>query len=440
MVSQMSKLPVKVALCAENIVEASSTNGAPMSEAVPFRNPKSAFPLRGFGTFAETPKVYDFHGMPHQSWRSDAHTDTSTVSPCISLDSLPSNEELSCDEFSEDSVAGATTPPPFPSWSLPAQSMPMLSIPRVLPTPRPAIASSFSCNQANATADNGTGLKVFAMKMLLSCREAGCIIGENGQQIQQIQTQTGTKMHLSSRNVFYPGTSLQELNIQGPSSAAVVAALQRTLEAIVSQRGIVSCGEPNVSIGKARMKTVVPILVAQSLASGVAEDILSLTGVRLEAKHEQEETILRLSGSLVGVTAAIIMVAQHLSSYMREPWFPEWAAYSKTARIPGSHSQQTDLVDEAVVVHDRRAHNIVPPMRGQQRLGTLKDSELGQQSQIRLPHPPSRCNLPDRKSSQFSCHKTLEEVAYAVPQSTPAKLVVDAASGRLVMMCGQTRI
>jgi len=238
-----------------------------------------------------------------------------------------------------------------------------------------------------------------------------------------------------------PGTSLQELNIQGPSPAAVVAALQRTLEAIVSQRGIVSCGEPNVSIGKARLKTVVPILVAQSLSRGVAEDILSLTGVRLEAKHEQEETILRLSGSLVGVTAAIIMVAQHLSSYMREPWFPEWAAFSKTARIPGSSAQQADLVDEAIVVQDRRAHNIVPPMRGHQRLGTSKDSEPGQKSQLRLPHPPSRCNLPDpRNSNQFSCRKKLEEVEYADPQSTPAKLVVDAASGRLVMMCGRIRI
>lgn len=176
----------------------------------------------------------------------------------------------------------------------------------------------------------------FALKILLSAREAGCTIGESGSLIQDIQRRTGTRMHMSNRGDFYPETSLQELNIRGPSSAAVVAALQCTLDVVVQQRGVLTGGEPNVGTGKARLNTVVPRAVACALArrEGIGEDLTSLAGLLVKVKwqqHMSDEVRVCLSGTITSVNAAILMIAEDLSKFAGEPWFAEWGARSGCA-------------------------------------------------------------------------------------------------------------
>lgn len=398
-----------------------------------------------------------------------SHSDASTITPFSSLDSLPSiNDQHTWKPVFEQIASEVILPPG--KWAAPAPppglegfagsaraaaaaaSKPLRSsfshaAPMESPPP---LAASAAATAMTYGVDGAAEPAFFAMKLLLSCRESGCIIGECGSQIKQIQQFTGALMHLSGRNEFYPGTSLQELNIQGQSPTAVVAALRCTLDAVIRQRGVLSGGEANVGIGKARLNIVVPKSVAHALVgrSSIAESFRSLSGVQLQLVNQQhtltssqpQEMVVRLSGTQEGVNAAMMMIAEKLSRSAGEPWFQAWAFESRCAPfISGNHVRSPDAVDRSAAFDCHKPQNTARQSQcPQHAMGSSNSKFVQRNSKVRAAPPRKDC---DRQGFQKQLEGLVRNVSFiqhshqqmqqAAQSSSrfPAKLAIDSESG-----------
>lgn len=177
-----------------------------------------------------------------------------------------------------------------------------------------------------------------ASKFLVSPKEASCIIGPQGSRIAEIQKSTTTKLTISGRQQFYPGTQLQEVNVQGNSTQNVIDSLAMCLDKILGDTGAVTAGEVEVEPGGARLKFLMPAYAVESFLGPNGEGIQNLqeeTAVHIDLEqpgttdvYDVSEQVVSMSGPLPGIQTALRTVIGHIGSMVTEPWFPVWATHS----------------------------------------------------------------------------------------------------------------
>ncbi|CAN0071884.1 unnamed protein product, partial [Sphacelaria rigidula] len=69
----------------------------------------------------------------------------------------------------------------------------------------------------------------FGLKVLVPGITAGCLIGKGGRIISQLQTSTGTRVKLSQKDEFFPGTHDRVALVQGEKPAMVAEAVSEML-------------------------------------------------------------------------------------------------------------------------------------------------------------------------------------------------------------------
>eukprot|EP00439_Symbiodinium_sp_Y106_P079028 s835_g17.t1 len=104
------------------------------------------------------------------------------------------------------------------------------------------------------------------VKMLMSPKEGAAIIGPSGSHSKQISEMTGSRLHLSSKGEYYPGTQLQEMFVKGPSADSVSNCVLQVLSKLQEETGRISGGEFEVEEGGARVGAAGWDLLAMSLA------------------------------------------------------------------------------------------------------------------------------------------------------------------------------
>jgi len=181
----------------------------------------------------------------------------------------------------------------------------------------------------------------------VSPKEASCIIGPGGARVGEIQHQTGAKLTLSGRNTYYPGTQLQEVNIQGVNMECVLTAAISCLGNILKDTGAVAGGDVNIEPGGARLKVVIPSQCVLALIGPGGERLQSLqgaTGISVYIDSTQippdgsgiAEQVVALNGPLAGLHTAVPIVAECIAQHIGEPWFASWATSSNCGAIfPG---------------------------------------------------------------------------------------------------------
>ena len=63
---------------------------------------------------------------------------------------------------------------------------------------------------------------VYAIKVLIPHRQAGCIIGKSGSTINAIQSESRARVQISKNREMYPGTQERVILISSPSSVDIV--------------------------------------------------------------------------------------------------------------------------------------------------------------------------------------------------------------------------
>mmetsp|Transcript_874 Transcript_874/g.1616 ORF Transcript_874/g.1616 Transcript_874/m.1616 type:complete len:244 (+) Transcript_874:1-732(+) len=198
-------------------------------------------------------------------------------------------------------------------------------------------------DSADGEAAAGYGFAPMALKVLVSGDEVG-ILGSDPATMMQIQQATGTTGMLSERH--YPGTSLQELTVQGPSHEAVFNAVLLILNKVAEVNGAVRSGETNVPPGDARVKLVVPKRVAAAIIGPGGQNVKQIkvqTGVHVHVDPNSipcmegiSEQGVCLAGQLSSIHGALGHIIGELANFSCEPWFEAWAAHSNTGQvIPG---------------------------------------------------------------------------------------------------------
>jgi len=195
-------------------------------------------------------------------------------------------------------------------------------------------------NRAKLRPPYGHGANGMPMciKALISMRDASSILGPGGSTSREIGQQTGTKFHISGRNEFYPGTSLQELSIRGPCTESVGTAVMQGFGRLAEESGRLSCGDLDVEEGGARVKLLVPISAAKAIIGRGGENIKALranTGLYVHidevaiGAHDAAEQLVSMKGGLQGVQAAVPNIIEKVSQFMADPGFSTWASSSQ---------------------------------------------------------------------------------------------------------------
>jgi len=176
------------------------------------------------------------------------------------------------------------------------------------------------------------------IKALISMKDASSILGPGGSTSKEIGQATGTKLHVSGRNEFYPGTSLQELSIRGPCTESVGTSLLQVFGRLAEESGRLSCGDMDVEEGGARVKLLVPICAAKAIIGRGGENIKALrstTGLYVHidevaiGAHDAAEQMVSMQGSLQGIQTAVPNIIEKVAQFMSDPGFPTWAASSQ---------------------------------------------------------------------------------------------------------------
>lgn len=187
-----------------------------------------------------------------------------------------------------------------------------------------------------------------AMKLLLPPNEASCVLGKGGATVREIGHTTGTKMSLSNRDQFYPGTQLQEFVVKGSTQESVLSAIRQALERIADVSGAICGGESNVEPGGCRLKVVVPSQSASAIIGPGGSFVKSMREKSRMHIHIEETTIppgppneltdqvVCLSGPLHGTGIALSMLAEAVGHFTNEVWFEAWSSNSHCGLVvPG---------------------------------------------------------------------------------------------------------
>lgn len=176
------------------------------------------------------------------------------------------------------------------------------------------------------------------VKILLSKSEASAVLGKGGDRIRAIEMLTGTAMQMSQKDQFFPGTSLQELRICGATEDLVLAGAQYALGQVTAQLGVLASSEDNVEKTEARLRLVVPTIVAMVLNN--EENMSQLRAQTRMHSHidptlvppgvppQQTEQVLCFSGPLDGVVPALQATSAYIAQFVGELWFEQWSTVS----------------------------------------------------------------------------------------------------------------
>lgn len=176
-----------------------------------------------------------------------------------------------------------------------------------------------------------------AIKLLLSAPEASALLGPAGALIKEIGAQTLTRMHISHRDEYYPGTQLQELAIRGDGYETVATACLHAVAKVVEGTGTICGGDHDVEEGCARVRVIVPVASARALIGKGGENIKTLraqTGLKVHidevaiGEGEMAEQVVVLLGGIAGVQAALPHIIEKVSESAQQHWFSGWACTS----------------------------------------------------------------------------------------------------------------
>jgi len=172
------------------------------------------------------------------------------------------------------------------------------------------------------------------MKLLFSGKEASMLLGAKGTASREIGQQTGTRLHLSGRNEFYPGTQLQELTVRGPTVEPVAAALFQVMQRIMEDGGRICGGDADVEEGACRVRVVVPSIVAKAVIGKGGDNIKSLrhnTGLKVHIEEvaigvgELAEQVVILQGGFDAMQNGLPNIIDRTMEFSGAPWFRDWA-------------------------------------------------------------------------------------------------------------------
>ncbi|CAE7277025.1 BTR1 [Symbiodinium natans] len=173
------------------------------------------------------------------------------------------------------------------------------------------------------------------IKMLVSPKEGAAIIGPSGSHSKQISEMTGSRLHLSSKGEYYPGTQLQELFVKGPSADSVANCILQVLNRLQEETGRISGGENEVEDGGARVHFVVPVPSIRALIGKSGENIKDLrmnSGMKIHVEEivigaqEMAEQVVSCAGNIVGLNTVVPAIIEKVNeAAVPQPWFQRWA-------------------------------------------------------------------------------------------------------------------
>eukprot|EP00927_Polykrikos_kofoidii_P070831 TRINITY_DN6720_c0_g1_i1.p1 TRINITY_DN6720_c0_g1~~TRINITY_DN6720_c0_g1_i1.p1 ORF type:complete len:952 (+),score=202.00 TRINITY_DN6720_c0_g1_i1:344-2857(+) len=196
--------------------------------------------------------------------------------------------------------------------------------------------------------ESNIGPAGLAVKLLVSPDEGGAIVGRGGIAIKAIAQETGSRLSLSGRTDFYPGTGLQELRVLGPNEESVLTATHHVLAQMAGERGYIDGGMGTAEVGTARVRVVVPTVVVKAIIGKGGENIRRMraqTGMHVHVDEtvvppgppdEFSEQVVCLNGALNGAPAAVGMIVAAMTMATWEPWFAHWVGNSYCGKsFPG---------------------------------------------------------------------------------------------------------
>lgn len=175
---------------------------------------------------------------------------------------------------------------------------------------------------------------VVALKMLVSPKEAGTLIGKGGMTQKQISDITGCKLHLSGMNELYPGTQMQEVCVRAEHPDAVSNGVLQILSKLSEETGKVMGGEWEVEDGGARVHFIVPTSAARNIIGKGGEYIKGLrqaSGMKVHIEEvvlgngDAAEQVISLAGPLLNMQTALPMILEKVTELSAQPWFGTWA-------------------------------------------------------------------------------------------------------------------
>ncbi|CAK9028853.1 unnamed protein product [Durusdinium trenchii] len=173
-----------------------------------------------------------------------------------------------------------------------------------------------------------------AIKMLVTAKEAGLLIGKGGMTQKQIAETTGCKLHLSGINEHYPQTSLQELSIKADTSEMVANGVLAVLGKLSEETGKILGGEWEVEEGGARVHFIVPTQGARNIIGRGGENVKMLREASMMKVHVEDqimglgdaaEQVISLAGPLQNMQIALPMILEKVEELATQPFFANWA-------------------------------------------------------------------------------------------------------------------
>jgi RNA-binding protein Nova len=166
-----------------------------------------------------------------------------------------------------------------------------------------------------------------AIKLLLSNREAGCLIGKGGSSIVALQTKSGCRVRVSKADDFFPATQDRVVLITG-SFSAVSEGISNILESIFlgfpepSDEGSDPAKKLPAAMAESKMITLAIPNAAAGLIIGKGGANIKLISskagahIQLAGKDRQihglDERLMHITGSFESVTAAARIILEKL--------------------------------------------------------------------------------------------------------------------------------
>lgn len=160
------------------------------------------------------------------------------------------------------------------------------------------------------------------------------VLGSGGQVSKLISDSTGTKIHLSGKYEYYPGTQMQEMCIKGTSLDGVSAAVMQVLAKLAEESGRITGGEWDIEEGGARVHFILPTMSAKAIIGRGGENIKSLrvsSGMKVHVEEiiigagELGEQVVSCSGPMQGLQVAAPYILEKVAEVSMQPWFTKWA-------------------------------------------------------------------------------------------------------------------
>ncbi|CAE8641387.1 unnamed protein product [Polarella glacialis] len=186
------------------------------------------------------------------------------------------------------------------------------------------------------------------MKLLLSTEEAAFLRRNGNAVLQEIRQASGTEFLLVHEGELYPGTSLQEMVVQGQSAEATIAGTIEAFNRIIEAMGLLTVGDQRQEPGTASMKVIIPVKVTSVVIGPGGTNVRQIrdqtkmhvhvesTILPLGLENDSSEQVVSFYGPTESVQTALLLMAEVLMPHTQEPWFPIWGNTSNSGQhIPG---------------------------------------------------------------------------------------------------------